>query len=49
MYTQGLDQKDKSPAKREALETPEQLDAFQKRVDEEEKIEVPTRVGGPPG
>jgi ring-1,2-phenylacetyl-CoA epoxidase subunit PaaA len=40
MYTQGLDQKDKSPAKREALETPEQLDAFQKRVDEEEKIEA---------
>ena len=39
MYTQGLDQKDKSPAKREALDTPEQLDAFQQRIDEEEKIE----------
>ncbi|MEJ2129634.1 MAG: 1,2-phenylacetyl-CoA epoxidase subunit A [Woeseiaceae bacterium] len=39
MYTQGLDQKDKSPAKRDALDTPEQLEAFQQRIDEEEKIE----------
>jgi len=40
MYTQGLDQKDKSPEKRDALETQEQLDAFQKRIDDEEKIEA---------
>ena len=40
MYTQGLDQKDKNPAKRRVPETPEQLDAFQKRVDAEEKIEA---------
>jgi ring-1,2-phenylacetyl-CoA epoxidase subunit PaaA len=39
MYTQGLDQKDKSPAKRDALDTPEQLEAFQRRIDDEEKIE----------
>src|SRR6056300_701482 len=40
MYTQGLDQKDKSTARRDALETPEQLEAFQKRIDSEEKIEA---------
>src|SRR6056300_717627 len=40
MYTQGLDQKDKSTARRDALETPERLSAFQARIDEEEKIEA---------
>ena len=40
MYTQGLDQKDKSTPPREALETPEQLEAFQARIDAEEKIEA---------
>ena len=40
MYTQGLDQKDKSVSKRETLETPEQLEAFQARIDAEEKIEA---------
>ena len=40
MYTQGLDQKDKSPAAREKLESPEQLEAFQARIDAEEKIEA---------
>ena len=40
MYTQGLDQKDKSAPKRDALETPEQLEAFQARIDAEEKIEA---------
>ncbi len=39
MYTQGLDQKDKTAPKRDALETPEQLAAFQARIDAEEKIE----------
>ncbi|NIV17869.1 MAG: 1,2-phenylacetyl-CoA epoxidase subunit A [Woeseiaceae bacterium] len=39
MYTQGLDQKDKSVPGRELPETPEQLEAFQKRIDAEEKIE----------
>ena len=40
MYTQGLDQKDKSAPKRDQLETPEQLEAFQARIDAEEKIEA---------
>ena len=40
MYTQGLDQKDKSAPKRDVLETPEQLEAFQARIDAEEKIEA---------
>lgn len=40
MYTQGLDQKDKSTPPRDALETPEQLAAFQRRIDDEEKIEA---------
>ena len=40
MYTQGLDQKDKSTPQREAIETAEQLEAFQARIDAEEKIEA---------
>ena len=40
MYTQGLDQKDKAQAKPDGLETPEQLEAFQARIDAEEKIEA---------
>jgi ring-1,2-phenylacetyl-CoA epoxidase subunit PaaA len=40
MYTQGLDQKDKTAPRREQLETPEQLEAFQARIDAEEKIEA---------
>ena len=39
MYTQGLDQKG-AVADRQGEETPEQLDAFQARVDAEEKIEA---------
>jgi ring-1,2-phenylacetyl-CoA epoxidase subunit PaaA len=39
MYTQGLDQKDKSAPKRDSMDTPEQLEAFQARIDAEEKIE----------
>ena len=38
MYTQGLDQKGQ-PTKPAAAETPEQLAAFQARIDAEEKIE----------
>jgi len=38
MYTQGLDQGGKE--KRASAETPEQLAAFQKRIDAEEKIEA---------
>jgi ring-1,2-phenylacetyl-CoA epoxidase subunit PaaA len=40
MYTQGLDQKGQPEAKQDAPETPEQLDAFQQRIDAEEKIEA---------
>ena len=40
MYTQGLDQKGKAPEKPGTLDTPEQLEAFQKRIDAEEKIEA---------
>ena len=40
MYTQGLDQKGQPESKRDVLETPEQLAAFQARVDAEEKIEA---------
>ena len=40
MYTQGLDQKDKPAAARQGTETPEQLAAFQARIDAEEKIEA---------
>ena len=39
MYTQGLDQKD-SKARGAGGETPEQLAAFQARIDAEEKIEA---------
>jgi len=38
MYTQGLDQAGKE--KQSAIDTPEQMDAFQKRIDAEEKIEA---------
>ncbi|NCF51938.1 1,2-phenylacetyl-CoA epoxidase subunit A [Gammaproteobacteria bacterium] len=40
MYTQGLDQQGRPAAKPDALETAEQLAAFQQRVDAEEKIEA---------
>jgi ring-1,2-phenylacetyl-CoA epoxidase subunit PaaA len=40
MYTQGLDQKQQSDSKRDGLESAADLEAFQKRVDEEEKIEA---------
>ena len=38
MYTQGLDQANQD--QRRATETAEQLEAFQKRIDAEEKIEA---------
>lgn len=38
MYTQGLDQAGKE--KQAAIDTPEQMEAFQKRIDAEEKIEA---------
>ena len=40
MYTQGLDQKDKTATASAVEETPEQLAAFQARIDAEEKIEA---------
>ncbi len=40
MYTQGLDQAGKGEAPQVARETPEQLAAFQARIDAEEKIEA---------
>ena len=40
MYTQGLDQRGKPEHRRDSLETPEQLEAFQARIDAEEKIEA---------
>ena len=40
MYTQGLDQAGKREADRTGEETPEQLQAFQARIDAEEKIEA---------
>ncbi|MDH3758104.1 MAG: 1,2-phenylacetyl-CoA epoxidase subunit A, partial [Gammaproteobacteria bacterium] len=40
MYTQGLDQKDKPAGARQRAEAPEQAEAFQARVDAEEKIEA---------
>ena len=40
MYTQGLDQKGQAPDKRDSLESAANLEAFQKRVDAEEKIEA---------
>ena len=40
MYTQGLDQAGKDAAREHGEETAEQLDAFQARIDDEEKIEA---------
>jgi ring-1,2-phenylacetyl-CoA epoxidase subunit PaaA len=40
VYTQGLDQKDKSAGAGPGAETPEQAEAFQARIDAEEKIEA---------
>jgi len=40
MYTQGLDQAGKNEAERHEQETAEQLEAFQARIDREEKIEA---------
>jgi ring-1,2-phenylacetyl-CoA epoxidase subunit PaaA len=40
MYTQGLDQKGQTSANRDAIESPERLQAFQQRIDAEEKIEA---------
>jgi len=40
VYTQGLDQKDKTAGASAVEETPEQLAAFQARIDAEEKIEA---------
>ncbi|MCP4300510.1 MAG: 1,2-phenylacetyl-CoA epoxidase subunit A [Gammaproteobacteria bacterium] len=40
MYTQGLDQAGSNPAEDKSLETAEQLEAFQARIDAEEKIEA---------
>jgi hypothetical protein len=38
VYTQGLDQKDKPAGAGPGAETSEQLDAFQARIDAEEKV-----------
>ena len=40
MYTQGLDQKGQTAPKRDGIEDPARLEAFQRRVDDEEKIEA---------
>ena len=40
MYTQGLDQKGQTAPKRDGIEEPGKLEAFQRRVDDEEKIEA---------
>ena len=40
MYTQGLDQAGGKPQRRDALESAEQLAAFQARIDADEKIEA---------
>ena len=40
MYTQGLDQAGSKPQRRDALESAEQLAAFQARIDADEKIEA---------
>ena len=40
MYTQGLDQKGQTAPKRDGIEAPARLEAFQRRVDNEEKIEA---------
>ena len=44
MYTQGLDQKGQSDSKPGGTESAEDLDAFQKRIDAEEKIEAKDRM-----
>ena len=44
MYTQGLDQKRQSGSKPGGTESAEDLDAFQKRIDAEEKIEAKDRM-----
>ena len=40
MYTQGLDQKEQSSDRRDVLESASDLEAFQKRIDAEQKIEA---------
>ena len=40
MYTQGLDQKGPSESKRDSVESAHALEAFQKRIDAEDKIEA---------
>ena len=40
MYTQGLDQKGQTAPKRDGIEDPARLEAFQRRIDDEEKIEA---------
>ena len=40
MYTQGLDQKGPSESKRDSVESADALEAFQKRIDAEDKIEA---------
>jgi len=44
VYTQGLDQKGQSDSKPGGTESAEDLDAFQKRIDAEEKIEAKDRM-----
>ncbi|HEX5787485.1 MAG TPA: 1,2-phenylacetyl-CoA epoxidase subunit PaaA [Woeseiaceae bacterium] len=44
VYTQGLDQKDKPARSRPGIETPAELEAFQHRVDADEKIEPKDRM-----
>ena len=44
MYTQGLDQKGQSDSKSGGTESAQDLDAFQERVDAEEKIEAKDRM-----
>ena len=44
MYTQGLDQKGQSDSKSDGTESAQDLDAFQERVDAEEKIEAKDRM-----
>jgi len=44
MYTQGLDQKGQSDSKSDGTESAQDLDAFQERIDAEEKIEAKDRM-----
>jgi len=44
MYTQGLDQKGQSDTKSDGTESAQDLDAFQERIDAEEKIEAKDRM-----